>query len=299
MALVCGHEAHSRPQSCQGFCVPPLPFAQTSPHAQGRCLPAKAVGLKAAALRKRRTVWYNPAMLEFLILMFLFFAGSLLGWALEVVWRKFFSKNNPEHRWLNPGFLHGPYLPLYGLSLCLLFSLSFLPVASLVRGELLQRVTLFALMALCITALEYVGGLIFIKGMKIKLWDYSNCRGNIQGIICPQYTFYWWLLSGVYYFLIHPKIISWLYWFTNHLAFCLVVGFFYGVFTVDLCYTFNIAAKIRAYAAERRSIVHYEHLKAHIQQKNEEQSEKRHFLFPLKSERRSLAESLRSALDGR
>ena len=59
----------------------------------------------------------------FLVLTFLFFAGSILGWAIEVFWRKFFSKNNPEHRWINPGFLHGTYLPLFDLLLSLFDSL--------------------------------------------------------------------------------------------------------------------------------------------------------------------------------
>ena len=234
----------------------------------------------------------------FLVLTFLFFTGSLIGWSLEVFWRKFFSSNNPEHRWLNPGFLHGPYLPLYGLSLCLLFTLSFLRV-DFVQGKLAQKFLLFGLMALAITAMEYVGGLIFIKGMHIKLWDYSKNWGNIQGIICPQYTCYWWLLSASYYFLIHPKILQWLYWFTNHLAFCLVVGFFYGVFTVDLCYTFNIAAKIRTFAREHQIDVRYEALKAAIQKRNEELHEKRHFMLPFHSTGGTLVENLRVALENR
>ena len=243
---------------------------------------------------------FNATMLSvmtmFLVLTFLFFAGSLLGWVLEVFWRKFFSKNNPEHRWINPGFLHGTYLPLYGLSLCLLFSLSFVNVG-FVHGAVMQKFVLFVIMALCITAIEYIGGLIFIKRMHIKLWDYSANWGNIQGIICPQYTFYWWLLSAVYYFLIHPYILDWLYWFTNHLAFCLVVGFFYGVFTVDLCYTFHLAAKIRTYAREKKMVIRYENLKALIQKKNEELRERHSFLFPLRSARMSIAESLKAIFE--
>lgn len=134
-----------------------------------------------------------------LVLAFLFFAGSLIGWGIELLWRRFFSANNPERKWINPGFLTGPYLPLYGFSLIILFTLSFIDV-SFIKDEILQKTVLFILMALCITFFEFIAGLIFIKGMKIKLWDYSNCRGNIMGIICPKYTFFWWLLSGIYYF---------------------------------------------------------------------------------------------------
>lgn len=228
----------------------------------------------------------------FLVLTFLFFVGSLIGWGIELVWRRFFSKNNPERKWINPGFLTGPYLPLYGLSLSILFSLSFIDV-SFVQDERLQKLVLFLLMALCITVVEYIAGLIFIKGMHIKLWDYSQCWGNIKGLVCPQYSFYWVILSAVYYFLVHPRILAWLYWFTNHLAFCLVVGFFYGVFAVDLGYTFNVSAKIRAFAAEQQRDVRWEHLKVLIQQKNEEFKEKRHFFLQFHSSRQSLRETLR------
>lgn len=232
----------------------------------------------------------------FLVLTFLFFIGSLIGWSLEVFWRRFFSKNNPDRKWINPGFLTGPYLPLYGLSLCVLFTLSFINV-SFVKEIFIQKALLFVLMAMCITFMEYVAGIIFIKGMKIKLWDYSNCWGNIKGIICPQYSFYWIILSAVYYFFIHPQVLEWLYWFTNHLAFCLVIGFFYGVFTMDVCYTFKLSAKIREFAEERQIEVRYENLKALIQKKNEELKEKRHFLFSFHTGKFNFGDVLREVLN--
>jgi len=226
-----------------------------------------------------------------LVLAFLFFTGSTLGWILEVFWRRFFSKNNPEKKWINPGFLTGPYLPLYGLSLIILFLLSFTDV-SFIKSPGLQKTILFIFMAVCITCIEYVAGLIFIKGMNIKLWDYSKNRFNIKGIICLQYSFYWIILSAVYYFLIHPKILSWLYWFTNHLTFSFTVGFFYGIFFMDLCYTFNLSAKIRKYAREEKIIIRYENLKNSFRKKNEEFLQKTRFLFPLKSEKKPLREML-------
>ena len=237
-------------------------------------------------------------MIIFLILTFLFFAGSLIGWGIELFWRRFFSKNNPERKWINPGFLTGPYLPLYGLSLCILFLLSFIDV-SFIQKIWLQKLVLFVIMSFCITIVEFIAGLIFIKGMKIKLWDYSACWGNIKGIVCPQYSFYWIILSATYYFLIHPQILEWLYWFTNHLAFCLVVGFFYGVFTVDLCYTLKISTKIRAFAKEHQIEVRYENLKREIQKRNEELREKRHFIFQFRTNSNNFLENLQEIFNNR
>lgn len=227
-----------------------------------------------------------------LVIAFLFYAGSILGWGIELLWRRFFSSNNPQRKWINPGFLTGPYLPLYGFSLVILFSLSFINV-SFISNFYLQKTFLFIVMALCITIFEYIAGLIFIKGMKIKLWDYSKCKGNIQGIICPLYTFFWYLLSASYYFFIHPKILNWLYWFTNHLTYCFVVGFFYGVFTIDVWYSLKIMNLIRKFAAENKIIIHLEQFQHHVRTLHAEQKAKIHFWLSVKSEGLSLPETLR------
>ena len=60
----------------------------------------------------------------FLIVLYLFFFGAVGGWVLELLFRRFFSGANPERKWLNPGFLFGPCLPLYGFGTVLLFILS-------------------------------------------------------------------------------------------------------------------------------------------------------------------------------
>lgn len=50
-------------------------------------------------------------MNNFLILAFLFFIGCTAGWVLELFYRRF-APTNKSHKWINPGFLNGPYLPL-------------------------------------------------------------------------------------------------------------------------------------------------------------------------------------------
>ena len=57
----------------------------------------------------------------FLTLAFLFFIGAITGWVIEVLFRRFLSSANPERKWINPGFCTGPYLPLYGVGLCMLY----------------------------------------------------------------------------------------------------------------------------------------------------------------------------------
>ena len=77
----------------------------------------------------------------FLTLAYLFFIGSVLGWVLELFYRRFISGANPERKWINPGFCVGPYVPLYGFGLCILFVLAYIGDAHKVNttgGKLLM-----------------------------------------------------------------------------------------------------------------------------------------------------------------
>ena len=73
-------------------------------------------------------------MTPLLVFAFLFLIGSLLGWGIEVVFRCFFSANNPERKWINPGFCMGPYLPLFGVGLCVLAAMAIVG-ASIILSE--------------------------------------------------------------------------------------------------------------------------------------------------------------------
>ena len=49
--------------------------------------------------------------------------------------------------------------------------------------------------AALITGVELVTGLICNRCLGWAVWDYSDQWGTLWGQICPQFTFYWFLLS--------------------------------------------------------------------------------------------------------
>lgn len=140
----------------------------------------------------------------FLTLAYLFFIGSVLGWVLELLYRNITQR--PE-KLVNPGFCTGPYLPIYGFGLCVLYLLASLEKFNLLSSPFWNKVMLFVSMAIGMTLIEYIAGVFCLKFLKVRLWDYSDLWGNIQGIICPLFSFFWAILGALYYFLIHP--ISW------------------------------------------------------------------------------------------
>lgn len=194
-------------------------------------------------------------------------AGAVGGWIIELFFRRIFSLK----KWINPGFLNGPYLPMYGVGTVLLYGACFIP---------LPRWALALILTVALTLLEYVTGLIFIKGMKIKLWDYSGQWGNVQGIICPLFSLLWGAVAALFIYLLFDPLRAAAAWAAGSVWMIFFIGAFYGIFFVDLCISFNVSLKIRKAAAQLKAAVHYEELKNAINERRAKNRQKRRFLFP-------------------
>lgn len=164
-------------------------------------------------------------------ILFLFALGCILGWIIEIIYRSIQLK-----KLVNPGFLSGPYLPIYGNGILILYIISSLNFVFWIK-------LLFFFVLL--TLLELIAGIIFISYYNIKLWDYSKNGLNYKGLICFKFSFYWFLLALGFYFYIYPLINK----MFNIISFSYVsiffLGIFYGVFLLDLWSTLGIAEKIR------------------------------------------------------
>ena len=220
----------------------------------------------------------------FLSLAFLFFVGSTFGWVLEVFFRRFFSSNNPERKWIDPGFCVGPYLPLYGSGLCALYLIATLEGRLLPSDAAWSKVLLLVMMAVGMTVIEYIAGLLSLKVAKVRLWDYRDQWGNIQGIICPLFSLFWAVGGALYYFLIHPRILGALDWLSRNLAFSFFIGMFFGVFLIDFAHSAQLVTKLKAFADENDVVVRYEAVKLQIRQAQDKAKAKYHFFRPFDSE---------------
>lgn len=228
----------------------------------------------------------------FLILAYLFFIGSTLGWVAELLYRRFLSGANPERKWINPGFCTGPYLPLYGCGLCILYLIASLEDYHFFHNETVNKLMLFLTMTVLMTVIEYIAGYLCLKLNNVRLWDYTGQWGNVNGIICPKFSLIWGLLGALYYFLVHPHILSSLEWLGRNLAFSFFIGVFFGVFIIDVAHSLQIVSKLKKYAAENNVILRYEHIKAQIRRSYEQNAKKYHFFRPFSTEK-PLAEHLK------
>ena len=171
----------------------------------------------------------------------LFVIGSLLGWVIELFFRRFVS----QKKWMNPGFLTGPYLPIYGFGVAVLYAVSNIPLK--IDNQVVDIIIRIIIIGVGMTLIEFIAGLIFIKGCGIKLWDYSNRKGNIMGIICPSFSLIWLVVGSLYSFLLNPVLVLGISWISENLIYTYFIGAVIGAMIVDFAYSIHLATKLKRF----------------------------------------------------
>ncbi|MDO5146882.1 MAG: hypothetical protein Q4D60_07750 [Eubacteriales bacterium] len=122
-----------------------------------------------------------------------FYIYSFAGWIFESCYVSL-----RQRRWVNRGFLNGPFLPIYGGGAVMMLFVSY-PF----KENLL--LTYFA-GVVGATALEYVTGAAMEKLFKVKYWDYSNQRFHIKGYICLSSSVAWGFFTLGLDHILHPRV---------------------------------------------------------------------------------------------
>jgi len=109
------------------------------------------------------------ATVEYYVL--LFFISSVLGWLMEVC-----CKLVQFGRFINRGFLIGPYCPIYGFGAVL--------VTALLSRYAADPAVVFVLAMVVCGTLEYLTSYLMEKLFHARWWDYSHKPFNINGRVC-------------------------------------------------------------------------------------------------------------------
>ncbi len=159
------------------------------------------------------------------LFVYLFALFSLAGWIIETWFR-----SASEKKLVNPGFLTGPYLPLYGtsvvaLTLCIIYLDKGVlgPLAADLAGRtapsldgrgrlfvstgiiILSKVALYCSVT---TGIEFVTGLVFRHLLNRPLWDYSGEAFCIGNSVCLKYSCLWVALAFLYEYVVFPAALS-------------------------------------------------------------------------------------------
>ncbi len=197
-----------------------------------------------------------------------FFIYCFLGWCWESVY-----VSVKEKKWVNRGFMKGPYIPIYGCGaifiLIATLSVEAYPVAVYFCGMIAA------------TALEYVTGVAMEAIFKVRYWDYSNEKFNVNGHICLKSSIAWGFMSLLMVYIIHEPIAAFVSALPKGLLnlSSLVLAVFFGM---DFGYSFKTAFDLRAVILNNERImkelliaqIRLEMLEANMQDREREAAEK-------------------------
>ena len=131
-------------------------------------------------------------MIVFKLFLFYMFY-SFLGWIVEVI-----DLYIVEGKFVNRGFLIGPYCPIYGKSVLL--------ISLLLKRYENNVFLLFTMSMIICTIVEYLGSYLLEKFFKTRWWDYSHKKFNINGRVCLENTLLFGIGSVIVMFVINPFI---------------------------------------------------------------------------------------------
>lgn len=124
-----------------------------------------------------------------------FVVYAFIGWVVEVIYATLRFR-----KFVNRGFLNGPYCPVYGFSVIVVLGF-LLPIK--------DNLLLFFIGSVILTTIvEFIAGLILEKSFNEKWWDYSAEKFNIKGYICLKASIVWGLACVVAAYFLHPLVDS-------------------------------------------------------------------------------------------
>jgi len=162
-----------------------------------------------------------------------FILYSFVGWCAEVVLGFIVHK-----KFINRGFLLGPYCPIYGCGMML--------IVLLLKDYTDNFLVLFILSMVICLVLEYITSYLMELIFKARWWDYSDKKFNINGRVCLEYALLFGIGGTVVMYIVHPFVMNIVSKFSGLIL--LIVGSILLVgFIIDNIISFDAISKINKF----------------------------------------------------
>lgn len=183
-----------------------------------------------------------------------FYFYCICGWIFESV-----NVSIRQSKWVNRGFMKGPWLPLYGSGALVIL------VSSISFKE--YPVAVYFAAALSATILEYITGVVMLAVFKVRYWDYRYRKIQFQGHICLVSTIVWGFLGLLMVYIIHPHVEQLVNSWNQELVSILT-------FLITICMVYDFTNAFREAMDLRALIMQAEMLKEKIEEAVAEKKEK-------------------------
>lgn len=165
------------------------------------------------------------------IYFMLFIIYAVLGWVMECTLGLI-----EKRKFVNRGFLIGPYCPIYGVGV--------VGVTILLSRFSNNVILLFILSTILCGALEYFTSYIMEKIFHARWWDYSDNRFNINGRICLDTLIPFGVISVLVVCFANPWLINKLHLIHNNVLHYLVGSLFF-IYLIDICISFKVVLNFK------------------------------------------------------
>ncbi len=192
--------------------------------------------------------------------IFIFFIYSFAGWCMESIGGIF----NPKvKKFINRGFMIGPYCPVYGIGIVL--------VNLLLKKYSNDIPALFFLAILICGTLEYFTGYMMEKLFNARWWDYSKKKFNINGRICLDTLLPFGIVATIIICKINPFLFS-IFENIPSTIFHVVSIVLILLFMIDFIISFNIILSLKGEIKNKKD--NTEQIVGLVKDKTDELSEK-------------------------
>lgn len=161
----------------------------------------------------------------------LFIIYSFVGWVMEVIVFFFLEK-----KFINRGFLIGPYCPIYGVC-SILMVLTFSKYTQV-------PFALFIMAAVLCTVVEYLTSYVMEKLFNTRWWDYSDLAFNVNGRVCLKNSVLFGLLGCVLIYFANPFLSTLLSQMPENVLNAVSLALL-ALFVADNITSFNIISRVK------------------------------------------------------
>lgn len=106
---------------------------------------------------------------------------------------------------MNSSILYGPWLPVYGVGICLGVFIETLIFNRVKTSKIVKIFIMFLLIVFFSTLIELLGGIFIEKTFGKAFWNYNNFKFNFGKYIALESSLIWGILSLFFLFVIKLK----------------------------------------------------------------------------------------------
>ena len=162
-----------------------------------------------------------------------FLLYAFIGWCLEVLLAFFVHK-----KFVDRGFLLGPYCPIYGVGMLL--------IVFLLKNYTDNFLVLFILSMVICLVLEYITSYLMELIFKARWWDYSDKKYNINGRVCLEYAIFFGIGGTFVMYVVHPFVMG-IVSKLSDISLVMVGSILFVLFIIDNIISFDAISKINKF----------------------------------------------------